>query len=89
VYRVPVRSAHRLRHTRPDALILPTTTWPRTRARTAVIRPSDTRTVIPAPGATPVPPSRGVIITCAVLAATTVVECVEPADELVAGWAAP
>jgi hypothetical protein len=59
------------------------------RARTAVIRPPDTRTVIRAPGTTAVPPLRGVIVTRAVLAATTGTAWVEAADELVAGWAAP
>jgi hypothetical protein len=54
-----------------------------------VIRPPEARTVIPAPGTTRVRPSRGVIITRAVLAATTVVEGLEAAGELVTGWAAP
>src|SRR3954447_11441180 len=74
VYRVSVRRVHRLRHTRPDALSLPATGRPSTRARTPVTRPPIARTVIPAPGATCVPPSPGVIISPAVLAATTVVE---------------
>jgi hypothetical protein len=49
-----------------------------------VIRPPDTRTVIPAPGTTRVPPLRGVMVTRAVLAATTGVAWVEAAEELVA-----
>jgi len=88
VYLVPVRSAHRLRHTRPDALMLPATGRPWTRACTPVIRPPAARTVIPASGATCVPPSPGAIVSRAVLATGAGADPVEWADELVAGWAA-
>ena len=54
-----------------------------------MIRPPDARTVIPALGTTWVPPSRGVIVTRAALTATTVVDRVEAAGELVTGWAEP
>ena len=45
--------------------------------------------MIPALGTTRVPPSRGVIVTRAALTATTVVDRVEAAGELLTGWAAP